>query len=927
MYRYIQRSEKDSWVAVKAVEIDAKVAEFSAKRVTILEVSELVGDDDRDNKSYSYRGPLYFDIDCKSDLKLAIESTKSLVDKLVELGVPQQGVKIYASGSKGFHVTVDQKYFSSGRPIKGLPLVYKIMAKELYVPGMDFQVYSCGRGNAFRVPNVQRDDGKYRVPILYDELVELDAKSYQELTKAPRTVTSKVEHLPIKIVMLQSLFDEARREINTNTKPVVIVSSAESLKEIRDEVPPCVQLMCDNKGVRSDKNLNNLAMQLGIYIARSGVSDVVADGLVSRMADNVKSSQYGTLREKYNRIKGTVAYMRHSEGYKFGCAAMRGMLDRSPCSGCPIEDSPEAANSSAAMLGLVERDDGMFIVTGKVDKPLTNFTMVPTDHYIDIPKEGGIGKRVGTRMELYEKAEAIATVMFNESSWLSRSAFMRDTTEGHGVLMFFGSDNDVQAIKGHVLNKEKSMGEIYRVHTCGVHREMIGSSEVFTYVEPDMSINSNRIQGTHEYSGSLVARPYFSESDICVAGDEEADNALFNLMSINQPLEIGLMVGWFSACHLKQHIMCLYNQFPVLAVWGSAGSGKSVTISLVSWISGTDYSMRDTPVNVSNITPYAILDYASSTTTVPRVLEEFNKSKMSLKIWKQVGEILKASWNGEGTLRGGLAEKGTNTRTGAKTNEIPISSPLTVVSEQELEMPALQERSIRVKLSKEKRKGKREELKLANRGRLKIRQIGKALMARSLQTSSKQVEEWMDGLEDLLPDEIEDRPRYSHQVCLLGLKFMLSTVEDALKLPRSTAKLKELITEMEEYFQFLGEDAANVNAHSEIDSIMEEMNIMAGLDRNSGKWLIKGEHYIVSEDKKTLILDPMLTHALYKIYTKQVSSSPAVIESAKQFRKLLLDEQYFIEERVTAGLAKGRPMFRLDRDVMTAKGVDTSNFD
>ena len=927
MYRYIQRSEKDSWVPVKSVELEAKIAELEAKRVTILDVTELVDDDGkRDRRTYSYRGPLYFDIDCKDDLRLAIESGQSLVDKLVKLGVPQHGVRIFASGSKGLHVTVDQKYFSSGRPIKGLPLVYKVMAKELYVPGMDFAVYSCGRGNAFRIENVQRDDGNYRVPVLYDELANMTSEMYRELTKQPRNV-AVIDATPMKVTLLQNMFEEARREVNTNTKPVVIVSSNESLKEIREEVPPCIQQICDWKGVRPEKNLNHAAMQLGIYIGRAGIGEVVADGLVSRLADNGKSSKYDNLRAKYNHVRGSVAYMKHSENYQFSCASMRSMLERSPCEGCPIEDSPEAANSSSMTMGLMERDDGMYIVSAKADKPLTNFTMIPTDHYIDVPKTGGKGARVGTKMELYDTGEMVATVVFNESSWLSRTAFMKDTTEGHGVLMFFGSDNDVQAIKGHVLNKENSMGEILRVHTCGVQREEFGDSEIFTYVEPDMSINTNRIQNTHEFAGSMVARAYFSEANICPVGDSEADEAMLNMMSINQDLEMGLMIGWFVACHLKAHIMSLYSQFPVLAVWGSAGSGKSVTVSLISWLNGTDYTMRDTPVNVANITPFAILEYASSTTTVPRVLEEYNKSKMRSSNWKSVGEILKATWNAESVLRGGLADKKDNSRMGAKVNKIPITGPLVVVSEQELEMPALQERSLRIKMSKDKRKGKREQLRLANRGRKKIREVGKALMAMSLQTTSDQVEQMFLDTEDLISEDLDDRPRYSHQVSMVGLKFLHKTLNETLKLPKSSDKLAEIIEAVEEYFTHLGESAVDINSHSEVDSILEEMNIMAALTRGNEPWLQKVENYIVVDEGKTLVIDPLTCHAIYKRYIRTVSNNGAVIESAKGFIKLLTDEPYYIDSVPVAGMGSGRPLPRLNRELMAEKGVDTSSFD
>jgi hypothetical protein len=925
MYRYIQRSEKDSWVPVKSSELDVKIQELEAKKVTILEVTEIVEDSARDKRTYSYRGPLYFDIDCKEDLRLAIESGKNLVDKLVELGVPQQGVKIYASGSKGVHVTVDQKYFSAGRAIKGLPLVYKVMAKELYVPGMDFQVYSCGRGNAFRLENVERYDGNYRVPVLYDELKDLDAEGYKKLTSKPRNIT-QIDPKPMKVVLLQNIFEEARREVNTNTKPAVIVSSEKGLKDICEDIPPCIQNLCDWKGVRSERNLNQAAMQLGIFIGRAKIPDVVADGLISRLADSATSSKYDSLRAKYDHVKGSVSYMKHSPTYQFSCASMRGLFDRSPCDGCVIENSPEAANSSSLNMGLLEREDGMFIVSTKGDKPLTNFTMLPTDHYIDLPQVGGKGVRVGTRMELYDSGEMVATVVFHESSWLSRTAFMKDTTEGHGVLMFFGSDNDVQAIKGHVLNKENSMGEILRVHTCGIQREEIGDSEIFTYVEPDMSINTNRIQNTHEYAGSMVARPYFSESSICAIEDEEADDALFNMLGINQEVEMGLMVGWFIACHFKVHIMALFSQFPVLAVWGSAGSGKSVTVSLISWLNGTDYTMRDTPVNVSNITPFAILDYASSTTTVPRVLEEYNKSKMRLSQWKSVGEILKATWNSEAVLRGGLASKKDNTRSGGKVTKIPISGPLVVVSEQELEMPALQERSIRVKLSKEKRQGRRAELRNANRGRKKLREIGKAVMAVALQTSTNEIEEAYNATEELISEDLDDRPRYCYQTSMVGLKLFRKVISNQLHLPRSTERLDEIISTMEEYFVHIGESAKDVNARSEVDAVLEEMNIMASIKNGQENWLVKVDHYLLLKDDGILVMDPLICHAIYRRYIKTVSNSAAVIESSKGFIGLLKEEPYFVEFSPTASMGNGRAMARLNIKQMDEKGLDTSGF-
>jgi len=161
----------------------------------------------------------------------------------------------------------------------------------------------------------------------------------------------------------------------------------------------------------------------------------------------------------------------------------------------------------------------------------------------------------------------------------------------------------------------------------------------------------------------------------------------------------------------------------------------------------------------------------------------------------------------------------------------------------------------------------------------------------------------------------------------MTFSFLHKIVKENLNLPRSSERLEELIETMKDHFEHLGESAQDVNAHSEVDAVMEEMNIMAGLSRGSEAWLQKGEQYIVSDAGKTLVIDPLLCHAIYKRYVRSVSSSSSVIESAKAFINLLKDEPYYIESTPVTGMGSGRPMARLNRDAMLAKGVDTSSFD
>jgi hypothetical protein len=241
-------------------------------------------------------------------------------------------------------------------------------------------------------------------------------------------------------------------------------------------------------------------------------------------------------------------------------------------------------------------------------------------------------------------------------------------------------------------------------------------------------------------------------------------------------------------------------------------------------------------------------------------------------------------------------------------------------------MPALQERSIRVKLSKEKRKGKKEQLRSASRGRKKLREIGKALMAVSLQTSSKRVDEYMQSCEDCLSEDLDDRPRYSYQVCLTGIKFLRDVVEKELNLEKSAAKLNEMVDTLEDHYANIGADVADVNARSEVDAVMEELHIMASMPRGNDSWLTRGIHYVVVEEDTVLVIDPMLCHALYKTYIRSVSMSGAVIESARAFLDLIKEEPYFIEFQSATGMASGRKVAWLDRAKMLQKGVDSTNF-
>ena len=937
MYRYFQKAETDAWrvLPLKPGEDPVSLAlSFGAKKLTILSINQMVADGDdegveRNRDLLSYRGPMYFDIDCKDDLATAISSGVELVQRLLALGTPEAGIQVFLSGSKGLHILLDERLFCSGRFTRRLPEIYKEMALSLFVPGVDFSVYSGGRGNSFRIANIERFDGNYRVPITLTELRAVTPEQYRELVRTPRIIPEPAlpdGHVP----ELVALYEDAKKRVNSKIK-VITVTTSKELEKIKHEPPACIQALCNGKDLKTEANFNQIATQLACYIERAGVEPMVADALASRCADNVKSSKFSTVKLRRDHIEAQRRYMEHTKSFSFGCNAIRALLSKRPCEGCALEHSSGGEDEVDTNICAEACADGYYVRAGEGRRRITNFTLSPTDVFIDKPQDGTSARRMGTRMAVIQDGVEVGAILFKETSFNGRAGFLREI-EGVSDLTFQGSDLEVQKIKMAIYRDDQDMGEVFQVYTAGIHLDFIGDTPIFTYVEPDLSINSVKVRGTHQFLGTMQARPYFSKVGMPAAGDDITDQAITAMLRMNRAYEIGMIVGWCAACHLREHLQYLYNQFPVLSLWGSAGAGKSITAGLVTWINGTDYMSLDSGANAPSATPWSMLEYCSSTTTVPRIIEEYNKSKMAPAAYRETGERIKQSWGRESAMRGRPGSKSMS-RVSAETVVIPVSSPLIVMSEQEIEMPALQERSIRIHLTKAKRAGRREDFEFARKHRVALRSFGKALMANALNTTLEEVSEMMEQASDLLPERMDDRPRYSMQVAIVGM-WNLRKVLASLKLVKAYSLLDQIIGEILASVSAVKLDSDGDYQHgyvqSEIDLVIQKIGLVIAISRSADEsgtgrvYLREGMQYAVNS--QYLIIDPVLCHAAYTNYTSLDERATPVIASAAQFLRLVAEEPYFVAMRPFEGMGGGRQMLFLDIQEMANKLIDTSLF-
>lgn len=924
MWRYYQTREKGPWQSIKdSPRVFDEAKEVGAKRMTILATSNNLNGSGVESeqeleelrRSCKYKGPLYFDIDNKNDLGEAIQSARTLLKRLKSMGLAGAAVRVYCSGSKGMHLIVDSRAFSNGRSIRHLPLVYKEMAKDLHVLGMDFQVYSEGRGVCWRLPNQQRDDGKYRIEISEEELQSLTPEVYQQLVTAPRPELPYLNNFS-QSVDLVTLFERARKRVAERPKRVTPLAD-DQLIPITQAVPACIEQLALGK-VRESVNFNQAAIQLAIYGARTGQEDEAYRSLASRMASATHSSQYSSERERRDHLLGLYGYVAHTSRYVFSCQPLRSILKSYPCEGCPIHEGIQ--QSLEDELEIFSMEKGYAVGARDAPRIITNFTLRAEEAMYEVPQDGSDERRTGLRMVASCHTGQEHKFLASEEIWGSKAKFMSQI-QGYSDMTFLGSDLDVQRLKGLILSKEEEMGKITKVHTSGVIFDKVMNKLVAVYVEDGASVNHLKVGGTHTLVDVVNPIPTVLASPNAEAADQGLDETLTDLLNSNSPEAVALMAGWFCACHLKQHIGYVFHQFPLLSLWGAAGSGKTESATMYLTLNGVSYHSTggSTAFSVPGMTKFTLLQTCSTTSTIPRLLDEYNPAGMAPAEYNYAGEVMKSAWSGQVMTRGALnSNSNVSGRTGARVVEIEISSPIVLMSEQAPAKPALQQRAISVYLTRTNRDGCTEPFKRAKKHSDRLIPLAKALMQKALTKSPAEVRNKVDSYVDRLSLKIDDRPKFSYSVIQYGLEFLQEVCEE-LELT-SAGKVQELRDGLALALSDQSTALYSDSTSSEIDLVMAEVMTMIDLTTSGiEKSIVDGVHYAVMGD--SLRLAPTF-HAAYSRHYRKTGRTP-VIDRLDQFDVLVQQEPYFVASNVMDVLLQVE-CTQLSIKKMRDKGINTS---
>jgi len=265
------------------------------------------------NSVGGYRGEHYadylpIDVDEKENIAKALKSTRHILNTLEnQYGLDLGTVKVYYSGSKGFHIMLPSQLFGF-EPSKDLSQIFKNIVSELVQDvKLDTTIYEVVR--LFRLPNTVNDKAnRYKIPLSISEVMSLDIKEMQDMAVNPR----EVDFLPPSEIelneSLNELYLKVKERFKNKKKPKLELGKDIQTTENMKNVKLCYHNIITKGAI--DGNRDNTALRLANYYKKLGYPVEVTTGIMNgwnSMLSPVLDDVDKFIKQSYNN------------NYDFGC--------------------------------------------------------------------------------------------------------------------------------------------------------------------------------------------------------------------------------------------------------------------------------------------------------------------------------------------------------------------------------------------------------------------------------------------------------------------------------------------------------------------------------------------------------------------------------------------------------------------------------
>lgn len=287
--------------------------------------------------------PIYFDIDSEGNLEKARQDTLRIIKYFRDIGADQDTIRLYFSGRKGFHITVEPSIFN----IDPHPeLTYKIkqaaqsVAFELGISTKDDRVYSIPR--VWRLPDSKHaGSGLYCVELTHSEIMQ-PVEVIQEIAKEPRheTFEGRAPFAPAE----KGWWLEFERQYENMKDAERLQPKGDIVIPADNSDPPCVKDLMDN-GLRKKGTRHSGVLNLVTYFWKKGLNREECTRRVTEwsLRDNTPTTD-GSIPSERQKKAGVVSvvnsvYAKDKKDWKFMCKFMLSLGgEAEDCIACAGDD-------------------------------------------------------------------------------------------------------------------------------------------------------------------------------------------------------------------------------------------------------------------------------------------------------------------------------------------------------------------------------------------------------------------------------------------------------------------------------------------------------------------------------------------------------------------------------------------------------------
>jgi hypothetical protein len=903
-----------------------------------------------------YSGPFYLDWDAES-IEEAIEGFHAFLKKMTDGGVNLHSLRLYATGGRGFHVEVPAELFMPKVPKGGtsfLPGIYREMAMEYMTPCLDMRIYTAKRGRMWRTPNVLRSNGMYKVPLSVDQALRMTAEDYELVCAKP--AGSPPIHPPELNIDLSTVYSKCHDKI---TKAVKNRSKTnkdrELLAKFKGEWPKSIKRIMNCEGIIPGTGFNRIAMQLAITANALGKSaeDLIeqCEGLI---ANHDSDGRYNSPRKRKQALREMWHYTNESDAYSYSRGGIRSLLepdvDTSDLDGAEAykhadyvptslneEDEPEEFKAAA------EGNDSLYqgirmSTSGVWKRGETGFTQLSNLAFADpailVDSESGV--TLGIEADIKADKKFYGRHVISAKAFQSRANLSAFCQARNGIF----NGTDIQAgIVGLKLQKAATEVEkvIYVVRREGLdliqnpenrevrdlHPAWISADGVLTYAT-DVKYRYQSLMASKEaYNCDLhTAKPLRDTPDTRAW--------LKNLLNMNSPTVVAQMMGWFVSCFHKQHYQRLFKQFPLLHPNGPAGSGKTMTASLMARLFYNVNSVKT--MSAGDATVYTLKNLWASSASIPLLIDEYKPAELRADKLDFLLRTFKIAYNQGYAAMGGISN-GSAESSFRDITEYAFSAPTVYMGESQEMQTAILQRSIPLNFNPDDSKAHTPSFDLAVAGADFLPQLGRILLG--LTIGWKKDNEWIiqpeslesraEALRPIVAElrasfdrSVHDRQVYNLAVVLEGLNFLDRALQSVYGTDfcDDVNRLRQAVYDHKSDIQ--------VAVMSEPAKVLNDMALISRTEPSDSEYALReGYEYVITEDHIEILMHEAFVK--YFSWSKRKGFQPLFQNNAAFTRAMekfpaMVDALCFSSVLRTSGT--NAKVFRFDLAKMSSEGIE-----